>query len=660
MSWRRKKKKKLGAPTLALLGSIVIFVVPEVTAVAADPPAGTVGPGNRKIAWDGRYFAAARTFFGPDQCPPERDPDDTLCDHFMLMVDVDPKFWKSHEGGVRVSIKWELHENSFLLHVYQGGAVVASSTASNSRVQEVIIPRATGAYEVRVTPEVVQDSGYRGTATFTAHDPKPRIPRNQAYHGVRITGANPKEEPQSTPAGRWSPPLALQVVDVGRNAGEPTIGIDATGTAFYAATAVDGVTTPLPNQPRTRLLRSTDGGLIWEDISPEFAPGVVRHQGTFDPYLYVDGTSGRVFFLDLHLAGSLLSVSDDGGESFETLVIRDVAGGINDRPSLTSGPVPEGVPFTTLDPEFDEIVYYCVNSVPLPHAGCSRSLDGGRTFTPTGDFPFPPDLDTETGMLCGASPRELETDRKGRVFVPGVRCPDATSDVLPRRNPQIPVLAVSEDAGQTWHRSEVSDTVLALIAPTGQTGASEVAADVDGNLFFLWVDDRHRLPYLATSTDLGRTWSDPLMIAPPGVREAALADIIAGDEGRIAVTFIGSLVADEEDFTRPWNSYVAISINALDENPRFLSAVANPPRDPVYRGKCVFQCAGLLDFLDIQLSPLDGSVWATAVDGCTRIERCKRGTAPGVDETGEIGAVVDSRGIAIRQLSGPWLLESLP
>jgi hypothetical protein len=39
--------------------------------------------------------------------------------------------------------------------------------------------------------------------------------------------------------------------------------------------------------------------------------------------------------------------------------------------------------------------------------------------------------------------------------------------------------------------------------------------------------------------------------------------------------------------------------------------------DPIYRGWCDGRCGGMFDFLDIQVSPKDGTAWASAVDTCT-------------------------------------------
>ncbi|MBW3665198.1 MAG: glycoside hydrolase [Actinobacteria bacterium] len=648
MSSSRRDPRTHARRAFGALILVILTIGPPgraVTAGPADPGAGTIGPDNPEVTWDGQHFAAMRTFFGPDLCSPERDPDNVLCDHFTLTVDVEPSYWEAHEGGARVSVEWEQPSNRFHLHVFRDGEVVASSVTVTTRMNEVVIPRASGTYEVRVTPEVARGAGYVGTATFVSQEPGANANPSRSYHGVRTTGAVPDEEPQSTPTGHAALPPRFQIVDVGRNAQEPTIGVDPTGTAFYAAVAVDGVTTPAPGQTRTRLLRSTDDGLVWQDISPALAPDVAAHQFTFDPFVYVEDQSGRVFLVDLTMIGSQVSFSDDGGETFETVHI-DAVTGIDDRPSLTSGPVPEGVPRPTLDPAFPEIVYYCVNHI--THTGCFHSLDGGRTFLPTGEPPFA-GVNTATGALCSAFTGDVQTDVDGRVLLPRITCVEL-ADEPGTVELEVPEIAVSEDAGATWTRSVVSETVLSGSA------FSQVAADADGNLFYVWIDARHRLPYLATSTDHGVTWSDPLMFGPPGLREAALPTIVAGDRGRIAVTFIGSRVSDETDFTRPWDSYVVMSTNALDEDPLFVSTMTNPRGDPVYRGECSEPCAGFADFLDIQLSPLDGSVWVTAVDACTRIEACTTDGAPGVVHlTGEDGAVLDSRGIAIRQVAGPAL-----
>ncbi len=61
-----------------------------------------------------------------------------------------------------------------------------------------------------------------------------------------------------------------------------------------------------------------------------------------------------------------------------------------------------------------------------------------------------------------------------------------------------------------------------------------VAVDEEGNLYYAWTG-ADRLFYLATSTDGGKTWSDPKMIAAPGVTETWGPTIAVGAPGKIAV-----------------------------------------------------------------------------------------------------------------------------
>ncbi len=60
---------------------------------------------------------------------------------------------------------------------------------------------------------------------------------------------------------------------------------------------------------------------------------------------------------------------------------------------------------------------------------------------------------------------------------------------------------------QGWHSHEVA-----------------VAADEAGNLFASWIsiDD---MPWMAYSRDQGDTWSEPMMVAPPGVNETGFPTI---------------------------------------------------------------------------------------------------------------------------------------
>jgi hypothetical protein len=156
------------------------------------------------------------------------------------------------------------------------------------------------------------------------------------------------------------------------------------------------------------------------------------------------------------------------------------------------------------------------------------------------------------------------------------------------------------------------------------------------------------------------------MIAPPGVHEVNFPSIDVGDPGRIAITFPGTTsTGGSKDNTRPWNSYVVMSTNALSKNPLFLSNISNPKFDPVARGDCNDRCGRMYDFLDIVASPSDqGRIFATAVDTCTALLDCRNKRVAGNDDDADIvteetahpyGASADMQGVILREVSGPAL-----
>lgn len=498
---------------------------------------------------------------------------------------------------------------------------------------------------IQVVPQY-SDSGPLLTATYDSDD----FPA-----GFQVLGAGEgAESPASSRAAYDGQPFRVQMVNVGRDAAEPTIGVNRDGTAFYAAGAFDALPAVSPRQlARTEVLRSRDGGLSWESVQPRI-PGDVTTvpPTTLDPYVYVEEESGRMFNPELYAGCTYMQFSDDEGESYETspLACGDY---VNDHQTVFAGPPPPNLADSLSDPDFQEVLYYCFNRV--VDANCGRSLDGGRSFDPAlgeeGGIAFY-GFDPEAGGLCGGLHGHIATDSEGRLFLPKGHC-------------GFPWIGISEDGAETWQRVQVSDSVGAA-APH-----LSVAVDAKDNVFFAWWDNADRLPYLSTSTDHGKTWSKPLMIAPPGVHEVNFPVIYAGDEGKIAINFPGTTVDDPEDKTRPWNQYIVASTNALAADPLFVSTTANPVSDPIHRGDCLQRCAGMFDFIDVIVSPHDGDIWATATDTCTNDREDGEGEAEAVDcvtnpenkdgnSSAGAGIANDEEGYAIRQLSGPRLSAGLP
>jgi len=575
-------------------------------ALAANPASGSVSASSPSVGWAGQNFAAG-AIADPAACPPQTDPGNVRCDHFTLNV-------AGPLAKVAVNIAWPSADDDFDLFIFKNGTQVASSATGGGTSESVTIPNANGAYEVRVVPFLVTNSGYSGKATVTDASgggvnggTAPGGP--DAYHGTAITGDNPATAPQNTSTPYSGPQLVLRTTDVGRKAAEPTIGVDKDGVAFYAASTFDSVV----GEARTVILRSTDQNQSWQSVQPTVGPQDA-HPQTLDPYLYVDPDTNRVFFDDLLLlGGSELSTTDDKGKTYTTTFANDAL--VNDHQSIVTAKVPAGSGLATVG--YSKITYECVNQI--INVQCSRSLDGGKTFTSTPGVPFPGHTVPPNGSpLCSSLTGHLASDRDGRIFLGS-----AFNSCGPPR------LAISADAGNTFTESVISAKV----------GDAEhevrTSADTAGNVYTTWDDDKHHLPYLAISRDHGATWGAPIMIAPPGVQEVNFPSVEAGADGRVAVSFPGTTVADRDNKARPWNYYVVVSTDALSANPTFVSNIANPSSDPIHRGDCQGRCAGMLDFLDVTVEPnaaAGGPVWATT----------------------------DMRGLAIREISGPALLGDSP
>lgn len=393
---------------------------------------------------------------------------------------------------------------------------------------------------------------------------------------------------------------------LGVNAAEPTLGVTEDNDVFYTA---------FQTNARIDILKSADEGETWDVVSPTFAGQRNAQLLSLDPYLYVDPRTSRVFTIDLTVACSYLSYTDDRGESWVT---NPLACGrpVNDHQTLFAGP-----PVTTPMPVYPSIVYYCWNDI--GSSSCSRSYDGGVTFSPTGTPAFPGYKEGEDkGGVAGQNISGVCGGLHGHGFVG-----DDGTVYLPRGWCGEPWLAISKDEGATWTRVRVSKMGI-----TGHEAG--VAADSKGNIYYTWIGGYDRRPYLAISRDGGETWSKPMMVGAPGVTESNIPGIDVGDPGKVAIVYMGSENSPGPPFepappcisvlpcrfTPPgyekvtWNGYLTISDDVLDENPLFYSATVNHKAEPLVRMDCgPGRCQDVLDFIDVVIAP-NGVTWGAFVD----------------------------------------------
>lgn len=371
----------------------------------------------------------------------------------------------------------------------------------------------------------------------------------------------------------------------GSTAFEPTLGITSGGAIFFSS--FDG-SLLFPNLVR----RSLDNGLTWVDTTPKVA-GVKVTPATFDPYVYVDTATGRVFVADLQaLACSTLSFSDDLGATwiFNPLGCGQPPG-VHDHQNVWSAN-PRILPTVA----YSKVVYYCVNRV--VDTACATSLNGGLTFGPLRPLVYQ-GVATPEGLLCSGLMHHGEAHPNGTVYLPAKSCSVAPAIGFAR-------VAISMDDGLTWTRVAIDNTV-----PVFDNDVA-FAVDEGGNAYALWISQANRHAFLAVSTDGGWTWGAPIDVTAPGVQTTSFMSVAGGASGRIAFMYYGTPNAPNNLGGAAWNGYIGLSTDATAASPTFQYVTV---RSNIATGDCdgINRCNNVGDFLDIVIDNV-GRPWGAFID----------------------------------------------
>jgi hypothetical protein len=390
---------------------------------------------------------------------------------------------------------------------------------------------------------------------------------------------------------------------------EPNMGITKAGNIYISS--YDHVVTPADESMR----------LKWKavyEFEPELGTGGTE---TADPMLWVDPVTDRIFASHMFPALICMAVawSDDDGATWTKNEESCTLPGLDHQKFFTALPGPAAPPLA--GDAYPTVAFQCYqryfhpSMLELPDptgviaaapaiggytTHCNISYDGGATW-PAETVSA---LDLPTGS-CGGINGHPAGAADGTIAVPLARGCDGL------------YVSISLDSGLTWTvRNGPKEVGAESIDP-------DIAFTPDGALYALWRGTDH-ITYLARSGDTGLTWAGPWRVTPPHLTSTVFQAINVGDDGRVAMAFLGTNGTSFEPSLAPngtrWHLYIATTEDGDSADPTFDVVQVTPESNPVQTG-CVWlygggnPCRNMLDFIDSAVHP-DGTFYVTFTKGC--------------------------------------------
>ncbi len=507
---------------LLLLCALLSVSIP---AFSATPANGTLTGTSSSVNWSGGPFTAVAT--DTSSCT------SLNCDTFFLNINTPAGFFTTFPNDeVQIRITWQGVTNEFDLYLFDpSGNLLASSVQSFETFEEIDAgPLPNGTYKLIIVASQTVNVSYSGTAIIA---PDPTVANGKARYqpGKMVFGTPFELQRPNDPANSVITVVFDQDV-------EPRVVHDSLGNLYAAA--IQGVPGGVD------VWKSYDGGKTFTYLGQPDGTQVLATTGVTtgtglgggDEDLAV-GTSGNVYMNSLWLGSTTQASSFNGGN---TWAVNPLSSDIpaDDRQWIAS------YGGNTLYLTYKQLGALLNGTVSIVVV---RSDDGGLTF---------PQITQVTTPVSGVQPGDqgnIAVDpNNGNVYTVFF---DQTSTQV--------WIARSTDGGVTFDLKLVyqgpADTSLAHVF-------SAVAVDDGSNLHVVFSDGVNT--YLTTSQDMGATWSHVVRVNNGASTRTAIQPwVVAGDAGKVDITWLGSSSTNFMDSSAQWQVFIAQSQNDLASVPTF-------------------------------------------------------------------------------------------
>jgi hypothetical protein len=567
------------------------------------------------------------------------------CETFTLTVNGTPADWAGKK--IQVLLTWQSLSNEYDLYIHKGSnsnPVVTSAVQGPGLTQQFVFidpaTAGTGVFTVHVvydtTPASATDP-YHGSVSVFTPTASGSVPLPAPADTGPKVGYENFEAPGLLTGGTATSSGGVTVEYMGRGAGEPSVGSNwNTGVANFQSDLETLFITfddscSLANPKATWVNRRAPSSVVIDS----------------DPIGFTDRQTGRVFAAELTLLSPdtvKISHSDDDGV---TWVGPDQPGGFAsavDHETIGGGPYnPNSVPPPPPPTVYPNAVYYC--SQDIGAAFCARSDDGGVTYS--SQVPIYP------VSACGGLHGHVKVAPDGTVYVPNRSCGN-----VPILNGGISAVVVSTDNGITWTVRPVQN---GSVPNTPASDDPAVAIDAAGKVYCLFAQNGTTAA-IGMSTDQGQTWKNIYEVGSAlGLQNIAFPAAVAGDAGRAAVAFYGSVTGTGDSsangFTGVWHLFVS---HTFDGGNHWTTSDVTPTlpmqRMGLLRGGGGPMDRNLLDFFDITIDR-DGRVLVGYVNGCSG-GNCAQAPIAGDGSNGVTGNAYTATATIARQSSGRRMLAA--